>query len=160
MERNQLIGFVLLLILGGTYLFWNSKEQQRLLEQNQADSLAQVALMENTVKLTDTAPPLITEDSELSEGTEGAATPTAISAIKEEIITISNEDLSLSFTNKGGFPVHADIKGFKTYEQEDLILFDGEKNQLQFLLPYEGKILPSNELLFEPEIIDLADGST
>ncbi len=162
MERNQLIGFVLLLILGGTYLFWNSKEQQEYQEQKHADSLAQVALMENTVQLTDTAPPLITEDAAINEQIEGeeGATPTVANAVKEEIITISNDDLSLSFTSKGGFPVHADIKGFKTYEQDDLVLFDGEKNQLQFLLPYDGKVLPSNELFFDPEIIELADGGT
>lgn len=154
MDRNSLIGFALLLVLGGAYIFWNSNEHNKYLEQQRADSIAQAQLITETAALQDNQPAVIAESDSLSEEGEEAS----VATIKEEIISLSNDDIALSFSNKGAHPVKANIKGFKTYTQEELILFEGTKNQLQFNLPIDGKLVPSNELMFEPELIQLADG--
>lgn len=155
MDRKSLIGFGLLIVLFGAYFFINSQNSAEYAEQQKADSLAKLEIMENAQSFSDQNSSIAIESEDVSE--DGTSVQ---HAIKEEIISVSNKDLKLDFSNKGGYPVQANVLNFKTYEQDELILFNGSENQLQFLIPFEGKNLPTSELFFEPEIIPLNNGST
>src|SRR5690554_2746993 len=108
MDRNSLIGFALLLILGGIYIFWNSSEQQKYQEQQMADSLAKAELLAQQVNIEESSNSSFDSESDSSNLAE-------TKTLKEEIFSLENKDLALDFTNKGAFPVKANIKKYKTY---------------------------------------------
>jgi len=152
MDRNSIIGFVLLLALGAGYIFWNNHEQKLYLEQKHADSVAmaanrkpiapqqQAALQADTLKAA---------DSTLPPAFRGAASTVAI----------SNGELSLKFSTKGGFPIESGLDSFKNYDGTPLAIFKGEKgNRLSFSIPVNGKTVATDQLYFTPEITNLPDG--
>lgn len=152
MDRNSLIGFALLLILGGIYIFWNSSEQQKYQEQQMADSLAKAELLAQQVNIEESSNSSFDSESDSSNLAE-------TKTLKEEIFSLENKDLALDFTNKGAFPVKANIKKYKTYTKEELVLFEGDKNKMQILIPHDGKVIGSDALFFTPELSKLPNGS-
>ena len=120
MDRNTVIGFVLLGLLLFTYLFTatrNSQELQRQ-HQHQADSLAVVQkLQEARLNNHDTtsakvqARDTVAGWSQAMEGTE-------------KLITVENNLLKIVFSNKGGQPREVVLKNFKSYDSTLVKLVD------------------------------------
>lgn len=150
MDRNSIIGFVLLLLLGTGYIFWNNYEQKQYLEQRTADSLAKAA----------TRPPeTALEETAFSADTLAGPDSNRAPLIPEErLVELSNSVLSLQFSTKGGFPVEARLDSFKTYGGDELFLFQGRKNELDFSIPVNGNMLRTASLHFSPEVKALPDG--
>lgn len=152
MDRNSIIGFVLLLALGAGYIFWNNHEQTVYQEQKMADSLAMLANQKpitpqaQTASLTDTATKAI--DSTLPPAFRG----------EEKLVSISNGELTLQFNTKGGYPVEASLDSFKTYGGEKLSIFKSNANKLSFNIPVNGKTLTTDQLFFTPQVNALPDG--
>ncbi|WP_154857887.1 membrane protein insertase YidC [Cyclobacterium xiamenense] len=68
---------------------------------------------------------------------------------EERLFTLENEDLKVTVSSKGGEIQTVEVKGFKTYDQQDLILFDQEFGELEYEInAREGKI-GLNDLYFE-----------
>lgn len=153
MDRNSIIGFVLLLALGAGYIFWNNHEQTVYQEQKMADSLAMLANQkpitpqaQTTASLTDTAAKVT--DSTLPPAFRG----------KEQLVSISNGELTLQFNTKGGYPVEASLDSFKTYGGGKLSIFKSNANKLSFNIPVNGKTLTTDQLFFTPQVNALPDG--
>ncbi len=120
MDRNTIIGFVLLGLLLFTYLFTatrNSQELQRQ-HQHQADSLAVVQkLTEAKLNTHDSAgvkAPARDTVAGWSQAMEGA----------EKLITVENNLLKIVFSNKGGQPKEVILKHFKSYDSTLVKLVD------------------------------------
>lgn len=155
MDRNSIIGFVLLLALGGGYIFWNNHEQKLYLEQKRADSIAVAANQKPITPQQQIATPADTAAVQQVDTT----LPVAFRGKASEV-TLSNGQLSLRFNTKGGFPVQADLDSFKTYGGTALSIFKGEKgNKLSFNVPVNGKTVATDQLYFTPEQDVLSDGS-
>lgn len=151
MDRNSIIGFVLLLLLGTGYIFWNNHEQKQYLEQRTADSLAKAA----------TRPAMLPEE-ELATLSADTLTHTDSSRAplvqQESFVDLNNTELSLQFTTKGGYPVEARLDSFTTYGGSELLFFKGKKNELDFTIPVNGQMVRTASLHFSPELKELADG--
>lgn len=154
MDRNSVIGFVLLIALATGYIFYSNHSAKEYQAKKTADSLAyakahpQPVANANTVVLKDTS---TTVDSTLPAAFRGS----------EQMVTLSNGLVSLNVTTKGAFPVEANLLKFKTYSQKPLLLFSGNKgNRLAFKIPVDGKDIWSDELYFAPEQKTGTDGST
>ena len=157
MDRNQVIGFSLLALLLIGYLFYNQHEQKVYFEQKRTDSIAYAI-----------AHPRSVVDS--SKAVLAAASPVKDSATEAmirmqppsyhgqaETVTLENKKLAIRFTSKGAYPVAANIKGYKTYEQQPLLLFNGKGNQLSAILPFDnGK--STADLFFVPVMKDEPNG--
>ncbi len=153
MDRNTIIGFALLCVLGAGYIFWSNHEQKVYLEQKRADSLAMAA----------TQKPLAPQDQvsipdSLNLPAVDSSLPAAFRG-QEQTVVLQNADLKVSFTNKGAYPVAAGLDSFKTYDGEPLNIFSGKENRLSIQLPVAGKHVYSDELYFTPELTQLADGA-
>jgi YidC/Oxa1 family membrane protein insertase len=152
MDRNSIIGFILLLALGAGYIFWNNHEQAEYRQQKMVDSLARVANQKPVIeekaalKIADTLAQVA--DSTLPAAFRG----------EEKLVTLSNGQLSLQFTTKGGIPVQASLDSFKTYGGAPLSVFKGNANKLSFNIPVNGKTLITDQLYFSPEFSELPDG--
>ena len=137
MDRNQVIGFSLLALLLIGYITYNQHEQKQFQEKKKADSIAYAQ-----------AHPRPVIDSSKTIAATAAATDSATEAQRRlmppayngvaQTVTLENKKLSLQFTSKGAFPVAAQIKGFNTYYQQPLNLFNGAGNQLSAILPVDN----------------------
>jgi len=137
MDRSTTIGYVLIFLLFIGFFYFN--------QQNVEDIEQQTAKSDTT--LLDTAKP---EQIIVSEDTTEIESVNATEAITENISSLSNELLSIDFTNVGGKPSKLIVKNFKRYDSSDLVLFEGDQNHLNYTIPLaNGSAVNTEKLGFE-----------
>lgn len=152
MDKNSIIGFVLLILLGGGYIFYNNYEQSQYQEHRKqviADSLAKVEQM------------MPAPTPNIPEGDSINLLDTIQNAFvgRASDVVLHNEKIKLTFSTQGGYPTSAALDSFTTYHGKDsLYVFNGKENELSIELPYEGKILTTKTLFFNSETNTLANG--
>ncbi len=120
MDRNTVIGFVLLGVLLFVYLFTSTKNSHELERQRKLveDSIANVKVQQQAVaKLQDTAKARLIK-GDTSDGFNRALGGT------EQKLTVENELMKVVFSNKGGQPVEVELKHFKAYDSTPVKLVD------------------------------------
>jgi YidC/Oxa1 family membrane protein insertase len=155
MDRNQVTGFALIALLLIGYFFYNQHEQKIFLDQKKAYALAHPQA--DTAKAI--AAPVAGAATAIPDSATEALRKTQPAAYygQEQKVTLENKKLSLQFSTKGAYPVSASIKGFKTYDQQTLYLFNGTGNYLSAILPFDnGK--STADLYFVPVIKDQPNG--
>src|ERR1700735_4329163 len=129
MDRNSVIGFVLLGILLFIYLFLSTKNSHELEAQRrrEADSIAFVkAKQAAAAKARDTA----TTSVLAADTLKGFAKAVAGS---EHLVTVENELIKVVFSNKGGQPVSVELKQFKAYDSTPVkLIAPGTDNRLNY----------------------------
>jgi YidC/Oxa1 family membrane protein insertase len=106
MDRNTVIGFVLLALLLFVYLFTSTKNSRELQSQQQrhADSLARIQhIKDSTARANDTTAANQPEDSN-QLATRGV----------EQLTVVENEVVKITFSNKGGQPKQVELKNYKS----------------------------------------------
>ncbi|MFM7496967.1 MAG: hypothetical protein ACKO17_02360, partial [Bacteroidota bacterium] len=63
----------------------------------------------------------------------------------ETIHTLSNGDLTLEFTNKGGVLRQATLNQFKTYRGDELRLFDSLGSRMHYALVTDQSLVRSDQ---------------
>ncbi len=112
LDRNTIIGFVLLGLMLFAYLFINTKNRQEFEKQKKIveDSVALVKAHQAAVaRLQDTAKAKVAQ-SDTVTGFNKALGGT------EQKVTMENELMKIVFSNKGGQPVEVELKQFKAYD--------------------------------------------
>ena len=154
MDKNQIIGIVLIfaLLIGYGMYTAPSKEEQLALQQRQdsiqqvlkdqhrkdsikniqdsiTDAQAKIAQKENVSSIIDSTKQgnIIKEYGVFSNAVSG----------NEEFVTIENEKVKIKLTTKGGYPYSVELKDFKTWDKKPLIIFDNHENL--FDLSFSGK---------------------
>lgn len=75
----------------------------------------------------------------------------------EQLSTLQNDELLLTFSNKGGTLKKVVLKKHKKYDGTELILFDGTNEELSYTFQTnDGKTVHTKDLYFTPELS--ADG--
>lgn len=183
MDRKNVIGFILLgiLIVGFFIMQTRTANEQRVAEaikKHTEDSIAQVKkLREDSIALANQK--LDTVQSRASK--ELILTPDQFSTINdsaqlaelkkqygslftafngtESFQTLENDKLKITFSNKGGRIVKAELKQFKDYKGGTLDLVDGKENQFNFSFYAAGdKLIKTSELYFQA--LPSADGKS
>lgn len=150
MDRNQIIGFSLLVALLAAYVVWNSKNQKEYQEQKQkqatADSIAYAKANPKAV-----ATPLPADTLAALSGATAADSnlPAALRRGAGEEIVLENNDVALTFSTRGARLVNARLKNYKTFRGEPLDLFAGDNNGIAFTLPVDNG-RSTADLLFTP----------
>src|SRR5450631_3620398 len=129
MDRNTIIGFVLLGVLLFTYLFTATKSNQQLERQKAlaADSLANVRKLQE-------AQQVIHDSVKVKVATHDSLTGfnKAIGG-DEKLLTVENDLLRIVFSNKGGQPKEVVLKNFKLYDSSLVKLVDSSlANRLSY----------------------------
>lgn len=153
MDRNSIIGFLLLLALGAGYIFWSNHEQKLYLEQKAMDSIAQAATQKPITPQQQILAPSDTTVKEID-----STLPAAFRGVEQEI-RLSNGELNIAFSTKGGYPVTANLEDFTTFAGKPLNIFKGKNNKLSFHIPVNGRTVTTDELFFTPELTTLNDGA-
>ena len=157
MDKNTLIGIVLMgLLLFGFTFYQNKQYQKQAAYQAQLDSIARhkadsIAAVEAILQAQ------AQKDSVGSEGVAGEAVePQTIykdtllesaHSAEGQIITLSNDKFEVAFTTKGAQPYSARIKDYKTYEGEDLYLFKPDMSRFGVQV-YAGEMINTSEFNF------------
>ncbi len=148
MDRNTIIGFGLLAVLFFGYFYYTSRGQLALEKQKQhiQDSLNRLKPKVDTALITSA-----------NSDTSSSKKNIAFSGIKqdttgkEQLITLENKVLKITFTNKGGQPKKVELKNFKTFEGKPLILEDGSFNNISYALNTgNNQTAQTSDLLFTP----------
>ena len=163
MDKNSIIGFVLIGLLLFGFTFWQSKqyEKQAALQAEQAAEQARldsIYYAEHKAELDSIAALKALADS--AGVALPAETPAAASAIykdaaleaahlaEPEIVTLENDKVAIAFTTKGAQPWSARIKDFQTYEKEDLYLFREGMADYSVSV-YTGEYIKTSDFVFE-----------
>ncbi|KAA9041340.1 membrane protein insertase YidC [Ginsengibacter hankyongi] len=147
MDRNTVIGFVLLALLFFGYFYYSSQGKLALEKQQQhiKDSLdklkPKIDTSLNTGKITNGALKPDSSAANIKQDTSG----------KEEFFTLENKVLKITFTNKGGQPKKVELKNFKTFDKKALILQDGSFNNISYTINTgNNQTAQTSDLLFTP----------
>ena len=146
MDKNTVIGFLLLGLLFIGYIFYNSQGKEAFEKQQQhiKDSIAalkpKIDTSLNAIKNSDSSN--IKRDSSLvniKQDTSG----------KETLFTLENKVLKITFTNKGGQPKRVELKDFKTFDKKPLILQDGNFSNISYAINSgNNEIVQTSDFLF------------
>ncbi|HEU5364175.1 MAG TPA: membrane protein insertase YidC [Hanamia sp.] len=148
MDRNTVIGFVLLAVLFFGY-FYYSKEGQLTAErerQHIQDSLNKLKpKIDTTLKMQAAADSLAAKKDSSLSGLKQDSTG------KEQLVTVENKVFKITFSNKGGQPQRIELKDFKTFDGKPLILQDGSFNNISYAINTgNNQTAQTSDLLFTP----------
>lgn len=145
MDKNTVIGFLLIaaIVIGFT---WLNKPSEEELEKRKryTDSIALVQQeqyqkqleLDSIAKIGGTVDSLTTQNDSTSIAQKldafGGFGQSAFG--EEKFITLENELVKLTFSNKGGRVYSAELKEHKAQEGKPLILFDAEESSFNFVL--------------------------
>lgn len=146
MDRNTVIGFVLLALLFFGYFYYTSQGKMALEKQQQhiQDSISKLK-------------PRIDTSNNIAKTSANTATKVDSSLVnveqdssgKEQFFTLENSVLKITFTNKGGQPKKVELKNFKTFDKKPLILQDGAFNNISYAINIgNNKTAQTGDLLF------------
>lgn len=154
LDRNAIIGFILIGVILFTYMYLNRpteeerlKKQQEALKKQQEQDQKKKDTLTYKKDVVQEVPDSVKKRQQLE--TFGKLAP--LTQGKSRIVTIENELLRLSFDTKGANLMRAELKGFKTYNQTALVLFEGKDNKTYFNFGLQnGQLLNTQDLYFTP----------
>ena len=153
MDRNSVIGWVLIALLMIGFFFYNSRQIRKQQEwQAQLDSLALVEqARQDSIRAAYLA--------EHPEDTVVAALPVQNAVYSDSLlnaaanaeagtVTLQNEKLEIVFTTMGAQPLSVRVKDFQTYSKEDLYILKEGQSQMGFVV-YAPTAVDTRKFNFE-----------
>jgi YidC/Oxa1 family membrane protein insertase len=140
MDRNTVIGFVLLAALLFLYLFLSTKSSQDLQKQKQAqlDSIAVVKRTQDSARIANDTTRNVVRDSN-----------NVVIAASEEFVTVENEVFKVTFTNKGGQPEKVELKNYKSLDSANVQLGSRAFDKISYAINTgQGQSAQVGELFF------------
>jgi YidC/Oxa1 family membrane protein insertase len=158
MDRNTVIGFVLLALLFFGYFYYTSQGEKAFEKQKQhiQDSLDKLKpKVDSTLQMSTLSDSLNAKRDSSVSGIKQDSTG------KEQLITVENKVLKITFSNKGGQPKEIEIKNFKSFDGKPLILQDGSFNDFSYPINTgNNQTAETGTLLFTPSAVQTTADST
>ncbi|MBV6477687.1 MAG: Membrane protein insertase YidC [Ignavibacteria bacterium] len=166
MDKRSVFGFVLIGIVLMVWLYWNSGNQQKVIQQNRAAD----SLLRSEQKLKDNQESLRKIDTTISgkQLTDSLKTDSLVikygnlfytksreypSVNPEKIIILENDIVKMEFTNYGGSLREYTIKNYTTWDNKPLQLVDWKAGKELHLLftSKEGRLINTKDLVFNSD---------
>ncbi len=153
MDKNSIIGFVLIAAIFIGFTFFQTKQTRKRAElQAQLDSVARVEAMERqlaeaerTASLTDSLP--ASQQTPVTAIYKDSLLESASHA-QEQIITLENSKLKLQFTTRGAQPYAVQVKDYKNYDSTELYIFKPGGAEYSLSL-YAGESIRTRDFNFQ-----------
>lgn len=151
MDRNTVIGFVLIALLIIAYTYFNlpsATEQARIQKQN--DSVAVVYKQKQIADSIQAITPLATTVENKTDSVIATATGifnNAVSGEKKNYV-IENELLKITLSNEGAKVASVQLKKYKTYSGDPLVLFNEENTKFNYVFFSGNTQVETNNLIF------------
>jgi YidC/Oxa1 family membrane protein insertase len=159
MDRNSIIGII---VIAGILIVWTTLNKPSEAEIEAAkikrDSIELVRQQEIVQQKIDEAVAL--QNPQIKNSAEKAAQEDELINLygsfadagtgTQEFITIENDLLKIKISNKGGRVYSVELKKYKTYSQEPLVLFDGDSTVFGLNFFSQNRSIITNDLFFVP----------
>ncbi len=148
LDKNTVIGFVLLGILFFAFFWYSNKEQQGLMEiqKHQQDSIARVNALRAIPKDTIAAKKdSLYRDSASKVSVAGNFATAAIGT--EQLSVVENEVMKVTFTNKGGRVKFVQLKNYRSFDST-LVQIGSEKDVLSYSINTGANVAAQTGELF------------
>jgi len=159
MDRNSILGILLIaaiLIVWGVIQAPNKKELEA--RKRVLDSLALVQQSQLPVtqpkdsSFVKPSQALPDNDSSYSKKlVDELGEFSAVAQGENKLYTIENDVIKLTVSAKGGRPYTVELKDYKTFGQEPVLLFDGDSTQFGISFYHQNKAVFTNDLYFAPD---------
>lgn len=146
MDKNTFTGlFLIMIVLAGSFYFFSPSEVEikRERERIQADSIKKAGTPTQAAASDLKPNPAVQPDSAILNGPFGSNLSGT-----EQTSVLENEQLKLTFTNKGGKILSVEVKSQETYDGKPVVLFNGDENKFGLILNIGGKRISTNDLYF------------
>ncbi len=147
MDRSQIIGLVLMLVFITIYFQFFApeppKEQESTQTQDTVSSVAETSSQESPATQVNTLSD--SAKNSLNEMKFGLFSPFAEGT--EQLTTIENEQIKISFSNKGGSVKKVILKEFQDFEDNELVLLNSKTNQ-SVILDHLSRKVNLSEIYF------------
>ncbi len=152
MDRNSIIGMVLIFVILISFAYINQPSQAEIdalkqkqdsiaLVNRQADSINQVQSAQ-----TKTVNPVVKDTNAINNQFGDFA---QFATGTDAIATFENEQVKVSFTNKGGRIYKVELKNYKRSDGSPLVLLDGNSSNFAYQFPTgQSKAISSDELYY------------
>ena len=162
MDKNTILGLVLMVVVVLLFSWWMQPTPEQLEAQRRYnDSIAAVEAerMAEAAEVVATAQPdtlspemadslhqagLVAQFGEFAPCAEGT----------EEFTTLSNNKVTLKFSNKGGRLYEAVLNDYMAYDSTQVTLFTGDENDYGFIVRTNARVIDTRDLYFEPVVND------
>jgi len=158
MDKNNIIGLTLMMVMLAVYFQFFSPEPpvseiiDNTVVDNSPSNLSEKVNNEVALNL-----PLDPSDSSLTQlNTLKYGLFASKIAGEESIISLTTEELEVTFTNKGGTFKNVEIKNYTTYDSLPLHLFN-ENHAIDIYFEHLSKSISLKDLIFESELIKYSD---
>jgi len=157
MDKNTILGFALIILILVGFSVLNRPSKEQLAAQRAQDSIAAIqktvqeqAAIAYKTEAKAAADSLITKNDTASVSAAfGPFAPAGTG--KEQLFTIENKVIKITFSNKGGRIYSVQLKNYQTHDSLPLILFDKDESAFGFTLATNNnRVLNTQNLFFEP----------
>ena len=157
MDKNTITGFVLIALILFGFAWWQQPSEEELAEQRKefvADSLRTVKTKQQQAK----KEALQQQRLQAAQADTSALFHKASTGTPKEIV-LQNDKLALTLSTKGGTVAKAVVKGYVGHnlkvqdgskDTKDVTLFDGNDQQLNYLLAGKDVNIETEDLYFTP----------
>jgi YidC/Oxa1 family membrane protein insertase len=156
MDRNSIIGLVLIFLILIGFAWYNQPSEIELQAmKHKQDSIALVNYQADSAAMA-SAQIVLKNDSLKNVFDTAAAKATygtfaSFSKGEESFTKLENEELLVTFTNKGGRIYSVQLKKQKRFDGTELILFTGDNNRFTYTFnTADGKTINTQDLYFTP----------
>ncbi|MBN1989700.1 MAG: membrane protein insertase YidC [Bacteroidales bacterium] len=166
MDRNTIIGLVLIFLIIIGFSYFNRPSQEEIeAARRKADSIATVQAEYQRKRADEVA-----AQNQLNDSLQQAETQNRLGSLasavtgEQKFITLENDLIRVTLSTLGGRVYSAEIKDYKTYGGEPLILFDGDINTFGLQFWGNNNSIQTNNLYFnaltEASSLTIAEGDT
>lgn len=145
MDRNSAIGLTLIAALLLAYFYWFAPKPEPPASTPETEQAVPAG-----------QPEAITDDSKIAQLPDSALAAaygdlTTYVRGTESLTDIETEDLRISFSNKGGLIRELELKKYKTYHGQPLILVQPTNTSFELISSYKGKDIDLYDLYYKTE---------
>ncbi len=172
MNRDNIIGLILIFVILIGFSIWNAPSEEEKEQMRRAqDSIRALREAEQELirekqaleKETNIEEELVLDDQEVPDSVKNAVLRDRLGLFagaatgENEIITIENDLMVLKISSKGGHPYSVELKNYKTWDQEPLMLFYGEGDRNEFDLQFysQNRLVSTQDMYFTPSASDI-----
>lgn len=150
MNKNNTIGFVLIILVLLVFSWYNQPSAEEIAAQRKQDSVATVMRQkaEEAEKIAD-----ITQKAQALAEMQGDSTALFFQALsgQNRQVVLRNSKVELTLDTKGGVVKKAKVLGFKDRnDAKDVTLFEGNDQNLNFMLAGKTTNIITSDLYFTP----------
>ncbi len=170
MDKNTITGLALIFVILITFSYLNKPSQREIeAQKRQSDSIVQVEEARKAMQAETEAKTL---KANLAAKVTGSSADTSVMSgaeneLKslygifsesakgtERFITMENNLMKIRVSTKGGKIYSVELKGYKRFNGEPLVLFEGDKNRFGLNFFSQNKSIQTDQFFFKPSVTD------